>query len=282
MESGQIRITRADGTTLLLHHGTPYRVNEFDPFDRGVRADQGGDAPWSDGGWSGAEWREPGTIPFKLGIHTSSWADLMDAWWALDAAMAPVRTGSEVELTWNAAGTEYLMYVRPRGVKLANQLGRTGKGWVQGAFAAMDPAIYSAAEHEAEMGLLNRIGGLVLPATAPFLFYQVVADGEATIVNAGTADARMLLHIDGPVVRPRITLIGAAGPQTMFLDTVLSTGEYLDIDTKDKVVLLNGITSRLADQYGAWPLLSGEALIRFEADQYNPDARLTVRWRDTY
>jgi len=282
MELGQITITRSDGTSLLLHHGTVYRVSEFDPFDRGVRADQGGNAPWSDGGWSGAEWREPGTIPFKLGIHTGSWADLMDAWWALDAAMAPVRTGSEVELTWNAAGTEYLMYVRPRGVKLTNQRARTGIGWVQGSFAAMDPAIYSAAETVTEVGLMHRIGGLTTPFGLPVGIPSVIADGEATLVNSGTAEARLLLHVQGPVVAPRITLIDATGPHTMFLDTVLGPEDYLDIDTKDKAVILNGTTSRLADQFGAWPLLSGTALIRFEADVYEPDARLTIRHRSTW
>lgn len=282
MEPGQIRITRADGTTLLLHHGTVYRVNTFDPFERGIRADQTGEAPWSDGGWSGAEWRDQATIPMKLGIHTSSWSELMDAWWALDAALAPVRTEGDVEVTWNAAGTEYLMYMRPRGARMRNQRARTGKAWVEASFVCPDPAIYSAVEYSAEIGLLHRIGGLVTPFGLPTSIYSVIADGEATLTNAGTGQARLLLRITGPVTNPRVTVITNGVAETLYLDITLGGGDFLDIDTKDKIVLLNGSVSRLSSQYGAWPLLTGEALIRFEADAYNDTARLTIRHRSTW
>lgn len=287
MEPGQITITREDGTALVLHHGTDrfatvYRVNEFEPFNRPVRADQGGDAPWSDGGWSGAEWRATASIPMRIGIHTGSWAELMNAWWALDAALAPVRTGGDVEITWNAAGTEYLMYARPRGAALQNQRARTGIGRVTAHLECPDPSIYSAQTYVTEIGLLHRIGGLSVPFGLPTGIHSVVADGEATLVNAGTGSARLLLRVQGPVVAPRITLIDAAGPQTLYLDTVLGPDDYLDIDTKDKIIVLNSSTSRLADQYGAWPLLTGTALIRFEADVYEPDASLTITTRDTW
>lgn len=281
MEPGQITITRDNGSSLLIHHGTVYRVNEFEPYDQFVRADQGGDAPWSDGGWSGAEWQDQNSVPMKLGIHTETEADLMTAWWALRAALAPVRTGGDVELTWNCAGTEYLMYTRPRTSKLKKE-GSTGIGWVTTSVECPDPGIYSALEYSTEIGLLHRIGGLSVPFGLPASIYSVIDDGEATIANVGTGQARLLLRIDGPVVRPRVTLIDAAGPQTLYLDTVLGVDDYLDIDTKDKLVVLNSSVTRLADQYGAWPLLSGEALIRFESDEYNTDARLTIRTRDTW
>jgi hypothetical protein len=280
MDPGQIRITRADGTTVLLHHGTVYRVNEFAPYDQAVRAGQGGDVPWGDGTWSGAEWRGAASIPMKLGIHAESEAEMMAAWWTLRAALNPIRTGGESTVTWNAAGTEYLMYGRPRDTKLVKD--GTGVGWVTTQVECPDPAIYSAAEHLTEIGLLHRIGGLTTPFGLPVGIPSVIADGETAISNAFTGEARLLLHVQGPVAAPRITLIDAAGPHTMFLDTVLGADDYLDIDTKDKIVLLNGTTSRLADQYGAWPLLTGDAVIRFEADVYEADASLTIRYRDTH
>jgi len=281
VELGQISLTR-DGQTLLLHHGTVYRVNEFEPFERGVRADQTGSIAWGDGDWSGAEWRTGADIRLKLGIHTSSWSDLMNAWWPLDAACAPVRTGPEVEIRWNAAGTEYLMYARPRGARLKNERGRTGKAWVEARFACPDPAIYSAEEHSVEMGMLHRIGGTSIPFTVPLTLYSIVDDGEADLVNAGPSPARLLLRIDGPATRPYITLATPTGAQVLFLDTVLGEGEWLDIDTATKSVVLNGSISRLRDAWGDWPLLTGSGLIRFQAETYEPDARLTVRWRDTY
>jgi hypothetical protein len=287
MEPGQIQITRPGGASVVLHHGTDrfatvYKVNEFEPFERTNRAEQTGDIAWGDGEWSGAEWRAGTVIPLRLGIHTSSWNELMSAWWALDAALAPVRTGSEVEVTWNAAGTEYLVYARPRKAKLRNQNGRTGKAWVEAELFCPDPAIYSATEHVEEMGMLRRIGGTPIPLTVPTTFYSVVADGEATLANTGPSPARLQLRIDGPATRPYITLATATGAMVLNFDTVLGVGDWLDIDTATKTVILNGSISRLRDAWGDWPLLSGEALIRFEAESYNPAARLTVRWRDTY
>lgn len=287
MEPGQIRITRDDGTTILLHHGTDrfdtvYKVNEWDPFNRGVRADQTGTVPWGDGDWSGAEWRAGATIPLKLGIHTSSWSELMAAWWALDAALAPVRTDGDVEVTWNAAGTEYLMYARPRGAALKNERGRTGKAWVTATLACPDPSIYSAVEHTGEIGLLHRIGGLATPFGLPTGVYTVVADGEATITNSGTSPARLLLHLTGPLQPARISIITGSSVQTLNLDTVLGDDDYLDIDTKDKLIVLNGSVPRLADHWGDWPLVPpGDSLIRFESDVYSA-ARLSWRLRDTY
>jgi len=283
LTDGQISITRPGGTPLVLHHGTVYRVNEFEPFERDTNASQGGDIAWGDGEWSGAEWRAATAVPMKLGIHTGSWQELMAAWWALDAALAPVRTGSEVEIRWNAAGTEYLMYARPRKARLRNQRARTGKAWVEAELFCPDPAIYSGTEYTATIGLLKRSGGFTTPFTMGGLtFYSIVADGEADITNLGTTPARLLLRIDGPVTRPRITVIDAAGGRTLHFDTVLGVGEWLDIDTQRKLVTLNGTTSRLRDAYGDWPLLTGSGLIRFEADDYNTEARLTVRHRDTY
>jgi hypothetical protein len=288
VEPGQITTTREDGTSLVLHHGTDrfatvYRVNEFEPFNRGVRADQGGDAPWSDGGWSGAEWRAVASIPIKLGIHTTSWQDLMAAWWVLDAALAPVRTGGDVEITWNAAGTEYLMYARPRGATLKNERGRTGIGRVTAHLECPDPAIYSAVEYSAEIGLLHRIGGLSVPFGLPATIPSVVADGEVTLTNAGNSPARLLLHIDGPCPASRVSVITGTSVQTLYIDTVLGSGDYLDIDTKDKIVLLNSTVTRLPDVWNDWPLLPpGESLVRFESDTYDAGARLTVRHRDTY
>lgn len=280
---GQIQIVRSDGTTLDLHQGTPYLVNGFNPFDRGVRADQGGPISWGDGDWSGAEWRSGATIPLAVEIAAADWPTLMQLYWALDAALAPVRTGNEIELRWRAGGVEYLMYGRPRGVSMRAHSLEHGTASVVAQIAAPDPSIYSGTEYTATAGLLRRSGGITVPFTLGGLaFYSIVADGEATIVNAGTTPARLLLRIDGPVQRPRITLIDGAGGRTLFLDTVLGAGEWMEIDTQKKLVTLNGTTNRLTDAYGDWLLLNGTGLIRFEADDYNTQARLTVTWRDTY
>jgi len=279
---GQIQIVRADGQTLDLHQGTPYLVSQFNPFSRSVRADQGGPVPWGDGDWSGAEWREGSTVPLSVEIDAADWATVMQLYWAFDAALAPVRTEGDVELHWMAGGVEYLMYGRPRGVAMRSHSFEHGTAVVVAEIACPDPAIYSALEHSVTVGLLHRIGGVSVPFGTPVAINSVVADGEATVTNAGTSPARFLWRITGPVTRPRITVITDDIPQTLYLDTVLGGDDWLDIDTSAKSVVLNGSTSRLHDQYGDWPLLRGEALIRFEAEAYNSTAHLTSRHRDTY
>lgn len=279
---GQIQITRADGTSLLLNQNTPYDVTDFNPWDRGVRADQVGTVPWGDGDWSGAEWRESATVPLGVEMARGNWAALMESYWALDAVLAPVRTGGEVELTWGAGGFEYLMYVRPRGATMARRSLEHGTARVTSSLFCPDPSIYSAEEFTSEIGLLHRIGGLSTPFGTPISFYTAIADGEDTLVNSGTGSARLLMRITGPVTNPRISLITDTSVETLYLDTVLGADDYLDIDTKDKLVVLNSSTSRLADAWGDWPLLKGTALIRFEADAYNEFARLITRHRSTW
>lgn len=278
---GQIQITR-DGTPLLLNQGTPYDVTDFNPWARGVRADQTGVVPWGDGDWSGAEWRDATTIPLVVEMNRGTWASLMEAYWPLDAILAPVRTGSEPELTWSAGGFEYLMYVRPRGATMQRRDLQRGIARVSSSLFCPDPSIYSAEEFVSEIGLLHRIGGISTPFGMPVGIHSVIADGEDTITNAGTGSARLLLRIDGPVTNPRITVITDGVPQTLYLDTVLGGTDWLDIDTGAKSVILNGSTSRLSDAWGEWPLLKGEALIRFEADSWNEYARLTTRYRSTW
>lgn len=283
LTDGQISITRPNGSTLTLHHGTVYRVNEFEPFDRGVRAGHTGDAAWGDGGWSGAQWRSVPTIPVRLGIHTSSWAELMDAWWALDAALAPVRTGGPVELRWMAAGTEYLMYANPGGARLGNTRGRTGIGWVTASFTCPDSSIYSGTEYSVELGLYQLTGGLSVPFSVPFGIYSVVADGETTLINAGITPAALRIRIPGPVPEPQVVVIGPDNvARTLTFDLELAEDEWLDVDTAAETVLLNGSVTRLSSVSGTWPLLyPGTSTIQYRASTVTA-SRATFRFRDTY
>jgi hypothetical protein len=280
---GQIQIAREGLPTITLNQGTPYEVTRFNPWDRGVRADQGGDIPWGDGEWSGAEWRTAASIPLEVEMDEGTWAALMQVYWPLDAALAPVRTGPECEITWGAGGTEYLMYGRPRGATMVAHSLAHGTARVTSSLFCLDPAIYSAVEHSVEMGLLYRTGGVSIPMLVPVVSTSAVADGEVAVTNAGTGLARLLLRITGPVSRPRVSVVTDTTVQTLYLDTVLGENDWIDIDTVRKSIVLNGSVTRLADQYGDWPLLlPGASLIRFESDVYEPLARLTARWRDTY
>lgn len=285
LAEGQISITRADGMSLVLHGGTPYRVNRFEPFERAAQLGQGGPVPFGDGSWRGTDWRAAAAIPMSVGMRAADWSGLMDLWWALDAACAPTRLEGPAELRFNAAGTEYLMYVHPQGARLRNRRGRTGKAWAETTLEALDPAIYSAVEHSVTVGLLRHTGGMTVPVTVPAVIVTVAADGVATLSNAGRDTAYPVYRIDGPVVRPVIALTGLDGlRRTLAIDLSIGSGEWLTIDTKAESVLLNGSVSRLSSASGSWPVLAGldEATLLFRAAEYNDTASLTVTHRDTW
>lgn len=279
LSEGQVQVR-----DLVMGEGTQFIVSAFNPYNRSVRADRTGDAPWGDGGWSGSEWREVAVVNMGVHIDASSNAEWQALHWQLDAAFAPIRTGaSEIELRWMNAGTEYLMFGRPRMLQPTIRNLRSGQVTASASFVCPDPAIYSGIEHTATVGVLRRTGGLSTPFSVPFGVSSVVADGVATLANAGTSPARLLLRIVGPVSAPRVTVIGPGGiPLTLFLTTVLGVGEFLDIDTAERLVLLNGTTSRLSDAFGDWPLLApGVSTIEFRADAVTAGT-LTIRFRDTY
>jgi hypothetical protein len=285
LTQGQISLTRPDGTVLLMHHGTPYSVKEFDLFDRGVRANQTGIVPWGDGEWSGAEFQSGVPISLTVRLDGGDWAGLMELWWEFEAAFKSIGTEiRDAELRFNAGGTEYLMYVRPRGAKRPNKNVRTGKVWAEAKLYALNPAIYSAEEFVTEVGLYRLHGGLTVPFTVPFVMYSAVADGVVELTNSGTAESALVITVPGPVREPYFTVTGPDGvPQTLYLDIVLEDGDHLDIDTGEESVVLNDSVSKLHTAYGTWPMLAprSTSTVQYRASDLT-DSRATIRHRWTY
>lgn len=120
----------------------------------------------------------------------------------------------------------------------------------------------------------------VYPASAPL--------GAGTIVNAGNADSYPLLRIYGPTTEPVVTN-DTQGKSLAFTGVTLVAGEYLEIDTRSKTILLNGDPSasrysRLSFPASAWFTLSpGGNVLRFHPATYTTAMSLTeVSWRDAW
>jgi hypothetical protein len=279
LDPGQIRVN-----DLVMGRGTPYIVRGFNPWKRPHRQGQGGPVPWGNGRWKGAQFRDAVPVPMTVIImapNPSDWVPLHDA---LAAAFDAIGTSSiEHELEWNLHGYERIMFGTAEGVDTDPQRAGVGISVEPCMFTASDGAMYSTVEHSVEMGLLYRTGGYSVPFRVPAVSHAVVAGGEVAVSNAGTAPAKLLLRITGPVPAPRVSVVTDTTFQTLSLDTVLGADDWLDIDTQKRTVLLNGSVTRLWDHSGDWPLLPpGPATVRFESDEYNPIARLAARWRDTY
>ena len=265
--------------------GTDYIVTHFNPWSTLARADHTGSNPYADGSWSGPEFLEPVQIPLTVhpaGSDPATWQELH---WNLRSALRPIRTEpTEPEIHWRNGGTDYMMFARSRAMDPAVLNMRTGDVTTACSLLALDPHIYSSELYSITSGVLRRSGGLMTPFVTPFGIYSPVIDGEHEIYNGGIEDAWLQIRIDGPVVNPTITVVTPDGPMTLFVSTELSEGEWLDIDTYEKSVLLNGFVSRLGQQSGTWlfiPPRTDNVFIRFNAEN-SPDAKMTASWRWTY
>ncbi|MFG3709219.1 hypothetical protein ACGF7U_31435 [Micromonospora sp. NPDC047670] len=271
---------------LVIGPGTPYRFvkgSHFNPFKREVRADQGGARAWSDGSWSGAEWAEQVTVPMRLVVMAAGAADYVQLMSHLLAAFAP--SSVDVDLRFVMGGTEYLMRGRPRLVDPESRH-VDGHVYVQAAFVATDPTVYSGVEQTVTLELPSTVGGLTVPMTLPATVPATVTSGRALIANAGTKPTGLRLRIDGPVVEPRVSLLTPAGTAIVRVWLTLEAGQWLDVDTAARTVYANGTASRrgLTTAEGAgWPVLpSGIHEVAFNAALYNTDARASVTWRDAW
>lgn len=281
---------------LVMGPDTDYKVLEFNPWVRSVRADQSGARAWGHGSWSGAEWAEQAVVPILIETLTEDLTSWRRAQQHLAAAFAPIGDATaDVELRWCLDGVEYLLRGRPRLVSPTIEHLRTGRIRSGCSFVAPDPTIYSGIEYASgDVYLPSVTGGIAPPLTPPLTITATVSSGTAHLVNAGTRATSLRLHIESganALVSPRITVTGPDGaPLTLRLGLTLAAGDFLDIDTAARTVTLNGTADRRAYAVGDWPLLAGipagdytstEAAsdITWMADVYSATARLSATWR---
>ncbi len=150
-------------------------------------------------------------------------------------------------------------------------------------FVATDPRIYDGTPWQVNTALPSGDGGLYFPAVAPFTFSASSESGDVNAQNDGTFPVSPVIRIDGPVDSPTIENLTAG--KTIELDTVLTSGQYLLIDTENRSVLLDGSASRYEDLLTTsewWDLEPGENTIRFRSDTNTEDAVLTLSYRSAW
>jgi hypothetical protein len=277
------------GGLTLHHHDPPYTLLDFNPWVRQARADQENPRAWNDGAWSGTEWVDAVTIPLTILIRTEDGTRGTSAWLALyrDLAAAFRASSADVSLEYTIEGGDtFLIFGRPRLTEPDAPTAFRGWSLVRAVFRQLDPLVYSggvAGEHSVILGLPSATGGLTVPVTVAFTIDATVTAGRVNITNAGNATTGLMLRIDGPVIEPRVTVQSAAGPVQLRYNDTLGVGDFLELDTRAHTAILNGTASRRGLVSGDWPLLEpGEWEVAFDAATYDPDARLTVTWRDAW
>lgn len=146
---------------------------------------------------------------------------------------------------------------------------------------APDPRKY-ATPVETSVGLPASVGGLSFPVAFPADF-GLSSGGSVTVTNAGTVRTWPVLRLAGPLVNPRV--INPATGDELHVTATIPAGQYIDIDTSARTVLLNGTASRRAavTVAGEWlPVAPGVSSFRFGSDVYDPSALLTVAVRSAW
>lgn len=276
---------------LRLGDGTPYEIlSTTDYFSRSVRTMGGGPRAWADGTWGGVEFFDEQSIPLDILILTDGGTpEWLAAWRALELALAPIRTGEEVEFRFCLGGEVLLKYVRPRGAQLDPELIAGGRSFVRASLVATTPYTYSAEEESVlDLGLAETFGGLTLPVQAPFTVDGYTVGGTGTLVNNGGVPAGIRIQFRGPVDQPRFQIKHPDGSTAnIACGFNLSANDWADIDTAAHSVLLNGVSSRrgqiVLSPNHEWPLAQlGESTVYFRGSSPDNTARMDVRIRKTW
>lgn len=240
------------------------------------------DRPGRHGQFPGPLFAGGRTIEVDFGIEDATLLSTMQA------APAPSENPTEEPLTlW--IGTDRPQMVQARCTKWAVPTGidfSVGLRIGTFQFKATDPRRYSTGLHTATTGLPKPSdSGLAFPLAFPLAFGEGVQGGNIAVANGGGAAVWPVLVIDGPVTGPVITCLDD-GKVIAFNPTFkILAGQQLVIDSDTRAVLLAGSTSRRdqVDTAQWFPLPAGKTVrIGFSAASFEPDARLTVQWRDAW
>lgn len=168
---GQVQIVGAN-RDLLMGKGTQYDLqDDFNPFNRQTRADQGGPRPYANGSWLGAEFTAEVVVPLRV-IANGTARDVPTTRRAIQDMIAAFRavedSGEIAELRFHLEGDdeEFVMFGRPRGPEPDTSTLGLGYVYASAAFVAADPRIYSGELTVVTTGMAVQQGGLILPARA--------------------------------------------------------------------------------------------------------------------
>ena len=223
-----------------------------------------------DGAAPGTDRLGPRTLVLTLEVFGDTDETFAAAVADLTTATAPSRT-VEYPLTLQipgvAGGAPAFVKVRPRNRSLPiglEFLYRSPLALVE--LVATDPLIYSDSETAVSIDLAADPGGRAYDRIYPMVYAGGGSFGSALLTNAGSADAPATLRINGPVTNPEVRNVTTG--QSLGLTIVLDAGEFLDIDTQARTVLLGGTANR----YSAlttpqwWSLQPGVNEVRYLAD----------------
>ncbi|MCW3038473.1 MAG: hypothetical protein JWM31_378 [Solirubrobacterales bacterium] len=159
---------------------------------------------------------------------------------------------------------------------------------VQVAWRAPDGVEEAVTE---EVGLANAVAsaaaGRSYPRTYPLTYPASSAVGSVTVTNSGTVPVLPVLRLYGPCTNPRVEN-QTTGEQMVFSGLTIAAGDYLEIDSKNATIRLNGLSNQsrynlLSFAVSTFPHLEpGLNTVRYYPVSFSTGARLEVRYRSAW
>lgn len=123
----------------------------------------------------------------------------------------------------------------------------------------------------------------------PLFYPESSVLGSVVVTNAGNVSVYPVLELYGPVDDPRIENIDGGG-SLRFEGLTLGIGDYLEIDTRERTIYLNGMSTQSRYAYldfaaSSWrglELAPGENLIRYFPESFDDGAEARIRFRSSW
>lgn len=149
-------------------------------------------------------------------------------------------------------------------------------------FYATDPRIYTEAQPQVSTDIFAASGGITFNVVGNFNFPPSTESGTVTATNSGTFTTPTVIRLDGPVTNPSIENLTT--DESMSLTITVAEGDYLEIDSAERTILLNGTASRYSalDAGSDWiDLPPGDNELKFRGSS-GTTATMTVTWRSAW
>jgi len=207
--------------------------------------------------------------------------------------MRPVGFGPDIEFFFDLGAGPRKLYGNPISCNTDLELLGAGAVTAQLSIEVNDPVTYSAIE-ETIIGVTLPIysGGHTVPHTVPFVVTGKRTGGEASIDYDASHPAYPRFRINGPdsdehpwatLINPSILVSNNGVSTRLTVEIQLTAGQWLEIDTAAKTVLLNGTANRRSATYtepaGQFPTLTrGTNLVRFRGQDNSATSTLDISW----
>jgi len=149
---------------------------------------------------------------------------------------------------------------------------------------AVDPLIYSQTEQIININIASSAGGFASPLLSPLDSSLIQTGGRATCNNEGNFECLPTVKMYGPLTNPRIKN-NTDDSKEIKVNIEVDPGNYLEIDFKNKTIMLNGVTSMYAykDNTSLWfAIKPGNNDIEFRDGGGDPTGYCQVIFRSSW